>query len=141
LLTDESFAVMAGRIKDESTDSPFSDEELSEYYFGSATFMYSNWQICTLAGALFGNLLPGVASWGLDFAMPVTFIGMLVPYLKNLPMATAAVIAGIVSILAYALPDKLGLLTAALTGIIAGTLIELPFGRSGTIKNRSEDTR
>ncbi len=128
-LTDESFAVMAAKITNESPGSRLSDEELTSYYLGSAVSMYSNWQLCTLAGALFGKILPGVASWGLDFAMPVTFIGMLVPYLKTLPMATAAVTAGSVAVLASAFPSKLGLLTAALAGIVAGTLTELPSRR------------
>ncbi len=125
-LTDESFAVMALRLDDESPDPRLSEAELSEYYFGSATLMYVDWQLCSLAGALFGNFLPGAASWGLDFAMPVAFIGIVAPYLKQLPMATAALVAGAVSILAYALPSKLGLLAAALAGIIAATLVELP---------------
>lgn len=128
-LTDESFAVMAARMKAESEESMLSAEELSLYYLGSAVFMYSNWQLCTLAGALFGNLMPGVSSWGLEFAMPVAFIGILAPYLKSLPMATAALSAGAVSILAYSFPNKLGLLTAAFVGIVAGTLAELPAQR------------
>jgi 4-azaleucine resistance transporter AzlC len=125
-LTDESFAVMAGRMKAEAEDSRLPPEDFARYYLGSAVFMYANWQLCTLAGALFGHLMPGVASWGLEFAMPVAFIGMLSPYLRSLPTATAALTAGAVSILAYAFPNKLGLLTAALAGIVAGTLAELP---------------
>jgi len=134
-LTDESFAVMALRLKDEPADSGLSGPELSEYYFGSAAVMYADWQLSTLAGALFGNFMPGVSSWGLDFAMPVTFIGIMAPYLKRLPMATAVLVAGAVSILAFALPSKLGLLAAALAGILAGTLAEvaLPPKREGAV--------
>jgi predicted branched-subunit amino acid permease len=61
--------------------------------------------------------------------MPVAFIGMLSPYLRKLPTATAALVAGAVSILAFALPNKLGLLSAAFAGIVAGTLAELPAAR------------
>ena len=123
-LTDESFAVMSLRLKDEPTDSALSDLELSEYYFGAAAVMYADWQLSTLAGALFGNFMPGVSTWGLDFAMPVTFIGIVAPYLKKLPMATSVIVAGAVSILAFTFPSKLGLLAAALAGILAGSLTE-----------------
>jgi len=124
-LTDESFAVMTARMKAESEESRLSSTELAQYYFGSAAFMYLEWQLSTLVGALFGNLLPGAASWGLEFAMPVAFIGMLAPYLGKLSTTTAAVAAGAVSILACSFPNKLGLLTAALVGIVAGSLAEL----------------
>jgi len=141
LLTDESFAVMALRLKDEPADLGLSGPELSEYYFGSAAIMYAEWQLSTLAGALFGNFMPGVSSWGLDFAMPVTFIGIVAPYLKKLPMATAVVVAGTVSILAYALPSKLGLLAAALAGILAGTLAEAATPPKGEGAKEKEELR
>ncbi len=138
-LTDESFAVMARRLKDEEGDSRLSEAELAEYYFGSATLMYLDWQLCSLAGALFGNFLPGASSWGLDFAMPVAFIGIVAPYLKKLPMATAALVAGAVSVLAYSLPSKLGLLAAALAGILAASLVELPIlPKDGAAKEKEE---
>jgi 4-azaleucine resistance transporter AzlC len=129
-LTDEAFAVTASRLKDESPGTAMAPEDLASYYFGSALFMYVDWQVVTLAGALFGNLVPGVASWGLDFALPVTFIGILVPYLRTLPMTTAAVAAGAVALFAFSLPSKLGLMVAALVGIMAGLLVELPLART-----------
>lgn len=49
---------------------------------------------------------------------------MVVPVLKNCPMVASALSAGIVALLAYNLPFKLGLILAALTGIIVGTLLE-----------------
>ena len=114
-LTDETFAVAAVRYTRE--ENP---EYRHVYYLGSAILMYANWQACSLVGALFGNLIPGAADWGLDFAMPVTFLGMLVPYLRSLPMVSAAAAAGAVSLAAYGMPNKMGLITAAAAGIAAG---------------------
>ena len=86
--------------------------------------MYSNWQLCTLLGITVGQRVPDAASWGLDFAMSVTFIGMVVPYLKTRPMLTAVVITAAVSVSVNSLPHKLGLMVAAIIGIIAGVLTE-----------------
>ena len=119
-LTDETFVVVVKRYS-LSKEAAYTHW----YYLGSALFMYTNWQICTLLGLTIGRLIPNAAAWGLDFAMPVTFIGMVIPYLKSRPMVASVVVAGVVSIVAYPLPHQLGLITAALTGITTGIVIEL----------------
>jgi 4-azaleucine resistance transporter AzlC len=118
-LTDETFAVVAARTS-RAGDSP----GLRWYYLGSALLMYLNWQFCTWLGLTIGRFIPNAAAWGLDFAMPVTFIGMVIPYIKNRPMAATVVVSGAVALLAYPLPHKLGLMVAALAGIGAGVLVE-----------------
>ena len=119
-LTDESFAVVHRHYLD-----PHPPKELKHwYYLGSCLAMYSNWFVCTLLGALLGNALPGLADWGLDFAMVATFTGIVVPLLRTRPMLLAAVSAGAVAVLAYDLPWKLGLMLAALAGVAAGVLAE-----------------
>ena len=119
-LTDESFAVVHRHYQD-----PQMPEETKHWYFlGSCIAMYSNWFICTLIGALLGNALPGLAGWGLDFAMVATFTGIVVPLLRTRPMLLAAVVAGVVAVLAYDLPWKLGLMLAALAGVATGVLAE-----------------
>lgn len=118
-LTDESFVVAVQRYN-QTDPSPYKHW----YYLGSAVFMYLNWQVCTWLGLTVGQLIPNAAAWGLDFAMPVTFIGMVVPYLKNRPMLAAVVVSGVVAMLAYPMPNKLGLILAAVAGIVAGILVE-----------------
>jgi len=61
----------------------------------------------------------------------VTFIGMLVPYLRNLPMISASAVAGMVALLSYGLPNKIGLVLAASAGIAAGYGMDLLLGRRG----------
>jgi predicted branched-subunit amino acid permease len=56
--------------------------------------------------------------------MVVTFIGMLVPMVKDRPTLAAALAAGGAALLANGLPHQLGLLLAALAGITAGVLAE-----------------
>jgi len=118
-LTDETFVVVIKRYNQVDA-SPHKHW----YYLGSAVFMYTNWQICTFLGLTIGQMIPNAATWGLDFAMPVTFIGMMIPYLKNRPMWASVVISGIVALATYSLPHKLGLMLAALAGIGAGFILE-----------------
>jgi predicted branched-subunit amino acid permease len=59
-----------------------------------------------------------------DF-ISVTFIGMLIFYLKNRPMLVATLVSGTVALLASPMPNKLGLLLAALAGIVAGVWTEV----------------
>lgn len=125
-LTDETFAVVMNRWSEQK--KPIT----TWYYFGSAFTMYLNWQLCTFIGLTAGRSFPNIAGWGLDFAMPVTFIGMLMPYLKSRVMWWVVLISGGVSVLAYALPHKLGLMLAAACGIAVGVLFEILVTRKGT---------
>lgn len=118
-LTDETFAVAINRYN-QSDRSGYKHW----YYFGAAVFMYVNWQVCTFIGLTLGHLIPDATSWGLDFAMSVTFIGMVIPYLKNKPTITTVVISGITALLARNLPHQSGLIVAATAGIIAGMVVE-----------------
>jgi 4-azaleucine resistance transporter AzlC len=99
------------------------------YFFGAGLALWTTWQISTAAGLWLGASLPATLS--LDFALPLTFIAMVVPALRNRPAVAAALSAGIVALLAFSLPYKLGLILAALTGIAIGTILESRVGRIG----------
>lgn len=118
-LTDETFAVSAGRYRQ-------TDESPHKHYYqlGSSIAMYLNWQLWTAVGLLVGSRIPEAQSWGLDVAMIVTFIGMTIPYIKNKPMIMAVLTSAVVSLITNQMPYKLGLIAAAISGIIAGLLIE-----------------
>ncbi|HEX9924727.1 MAG TPA: AzlC family ABC transporter permease [Anaerolineae bacterium] len=118
-LTDETFVLVANHYS-RSGSSPYRHW----YYFGSAIFMYLNWQLCTFLGVTIGRLMPNATAWGLDFAMPVTFIGLVVPYLKGRPMLVSVIVSSLVALIAFPLPNQLGLMLAALAGISAGLIAE-----------------
>ncbi len=118
-LTDETFVVTANRYA-----APDKSAYKHWYFLGSAVFMYANWQASTFIGLWAGQAIPDPTSWGLDFAMVVTFIGMLVPLVKNRPVLTAVLIAGLVSVMANPLPNKLSLILAPVAGILAGLIME-----------------
>jgi 4-azaleucine resistance transporter AzlC len=94
------------------------------YYLGAGLTLWATWQSGTAVGVYLGAKVP--ASWGLDFTLPLTFIGLMVPALTDRASRVAAVTAGVVAVLGWSLPLKLGLVLAALTGIGAGMLAESP---------------
>ncbi|MBD0267471.1 MAG: AzlC family ABC transporter permease [Cyanobacteria bacterium Co-bin8] len=118
-LTDETFAVAIRRYT-----APQPGPYPHWYYLGSALFMYGNWFLCTWLGLTVGQMIPNAASWGLDFAMVATFIGMTVPYITTRPMVAAVAVAGSSALLTHGLPHQLGLMVAVLLGAAAGMLVE-----------------
>ncbi|MEP0804095.1 MAG: AzlC family ABC transporter permease [Chloroflexota bacterium] len=99
------------------------------FLLGAGLALWSTWQASTALGIFLGAAIPD--SWSLDFALPLTFIAMVVPVLKGRPYVAAAFSAGAVALLAHALPVKLGLILAALTGIVVGTALETQETRKG----------
>ncbi|MGY4531266.1 4-azaleucine resistance transporter AzlC [Pseudomonas sp. TE3786] len=118
-LTDETFAVVQRRYLAHGAGN-----HGQWYHAGVAVALYLCWISSSLLGVLFGQAMPSLAGWGLDFAMLATFIGIVVPLLRNFPQVAAALVAGAVAVLCHALPYKLGLLAAAMAGIVVGVVLE-----------------
>ena len=117
LLTDEAYAPSILKYEERGI-TPFGHW----FLLGAGFSLWFTWQISTALGIFLGAAIP--EKWPLDFALPLTFIAMVVPALKNRPTIAAAASAGVVAVLAYSLPFKLGLILAALTGIMVGTVLE-----------------
>jgi 4-azaleucine resistance transporter AzlC len=117
LLTDEAYAVTISNYEKEDTNPSG-----HWFFLGAGLALWTSWQLCTAAGILLGRALP--ESWPLDFALPITFIALIMPALKDRPAIAASLSAGAVALLAYDLPYKLGLMVAGLLGILVGTLLE-----------------
>ncbi len=129
-LTDETYAVVVQRYaRDDGSHNKH------WYHLGSSVAMYSNWQLCTVIGIVAGTQLHGMADWGLEFAMVVTFIGIVVPLLRRVPMVLCAVVAGGVSLWLREWPNQVGLMLGSLTGIAIAMLADVG---SGAKKPRSK---
>lgn len=125
LLTDEAYA---------PTIIHYEKEGLTPYahwfWLGAGCALWFFWQTSTALGIFLGAAIP--ESWSLDFALPLTFIAMLVPVLRGRPAIAAALSAGVVALIAFSLPYKLGLILAALVGILVGTVLEGRKSSGGT---------
>lgn len=93
------------------------------YFFGTVTPICPMWYVLTVVGALIGSTIP--PEFALDFALPITFIAMIAPMLRSLPHLAAAVAAVTAALLLTWLPLNLGLIVAALIGMVAGAQTEL----------------
>ena len=117
ILTDQAFAVSITRYEEES------DPDYRRWYFlGGGISLWVTWQATTAAGVLLGTTIPG--SWSLDFAIPLVFLALLVPALRDRPSAVAAVVGGLVALATNDVSYNLGLLIGASSGIAAGVIAE-----------------
>jgi len=92
------------------------------YYFGAALLIWVTWQVSAMAGALLGSLVP--ASWGFDFAFPLSFMALMFSALRDRPTVAAALTGGLTAVLAKGLPYNTGLVLATFLGIAAGYWVE-----------------
>ncbi|HEY6406990.1 MAG TPA: AzlC family ABC transporter permease [Ktedonobacteraceae bacterium] len=117
LLTDEAYAVVITHYQ-----KPGDRSRKHWYFLGAGLALWITWQASTAVGIVLGAQLP--ASWSLDFALPLTFIALVVPNLKDRAGTATAAAAGIIAILAVGLPYKLGLIVATFVGIGVGLLLD-----------------
>ena len=113
LVADNVVGLSAGRFADHREDPA-----KLEFFLGVGSVIWLVWQAGVAAGALLGAGLP--ASWRLEFAAPLAFIAMSVPFIRDRAMLAAALAAGLAAILAHDLPLRLSIPVAALTGMAAG---------------------
>lgn len=116
MLSDQSYALCILKL---------SSGELGRFahffYAGTALTMWLSWQLSVIAGIYLGASIPD--TWSLSFAIPLSFLALLVPAVRNSASLGAAVVAGVVAVWAVNLPYNLGLLAASIAGISAGLLI------------------
>ena len=118
ILTDQAFALAVTRY----AEGMEGVTRRRWYFLGTAAPLWAAWQVCTVIGAIAGARVP---AWlPLRFAVPLTFLALLVPAaVQNRATATAAVVGGGVATAGIALPFNLGLLAGALAGVAVGTLV------------------
>jgi len=124
LLTDQAYA---------ATITPFDEGETDEsdkrwYYLGVALAIWVTWQAATMLGIVLGAWAS--EGWSLDFVLPLIFIAAAVPAIKDRTTGAASLSAGVAALFCGALPLNLGLITAALVGVLGGLVAETVLGRS-----------
>ena len=113
LLTDQAYALAIARYR-EGSARPVA------YYFGVAATLWVIWQLATISGVVLGTSVP--ESLGLEFAVPLVFLALLVPAMEDGPTTVAGIFGGLVAVGAAGLPLNLGLLVGGAVGIVAGLL-------------------
>ncbi|MFA1609502.1 AzlC family ABC transporter permease [Halobellus rubicundus] len=124
VLTDQAYALSIARYSDED----LSPSERRNYYLTVAVSLWLLWQVCTILGIVVGARVPD--SWGLEFAVPLVFLGLLVPTVTSPPKAVAAIVGGTVALAGsvFAAPFNLGLIAGGVVGVVAGVATDAVLG-------------
>jgi 4-azaleucine resistance transporter AzlC len=123
MLVDQNYAttMTKGRFRD--------DVDVIPYYVGAWLGLASVWQLSSIAGALVGPFIP--PSWGLDFAVPLVFLAMLAPALKDSTAVSVCVVTAVsAAVLVPLLPMQTGLVVAILVGMLYGAWLDRPAAES-----------
>ncbi|HLL40139.1 MAG TPA: AzlC family ABC transporter permease [Rubrobacteraceae bacterium] len=123
LLTDQAYAATITRFDEGQTE----EVDKRWYYLGAALAVWVTWQPAAMLGVFLGSRVS--EDWSLDFVLPLTFIALVLPAIKDRMTATAALSAGGTAVFVAAMPLNLGLITAALVGVMGGLVAENVAGR------------
>jgi predicted branched-subunit amino acid permease len=117
VLTDQAFASTIHRFR-ESDDLRAN----ASYFLGGGALLWVVWQIATLAGILAGQVIP--ASWQLEFVVPLCFLAVLAPLLRDRVTFLVVIASGAAAIVLDQMPMRLSMICAGLIGIAAGALAD-----------------
>lgn len=92
------------------------------YYLGLGGSIWVVWVLGAVIGVIVGAGIPPELE--LSFAVPLVFLALLVPAMKDRTTTATGIVAGIGALVGTAAPFNLGLVIGAIAGIIAGRLVE-----------------
>ncbi|MER9136197.1 AzlC family ABC transporter permease [Mesorhizobium sp. M0830] len=123
ILTDPQFAVAEARAQSGQTVG-------FAWYLGLGLPVYLFWIVESALGAVFGKLIPDTHALGIDFLLPIYFLGLVLGFRKRPLWLPVVIASGAASIIAY---KTVGSPWHVSIGAIAGVLLAviLPPHHSG----------
>lgn len=118
LMTDQAYAVALTEFREHESTA----DRRKWFYVGAAVTLWVAWQASTITGVLLGAQVPPGLS--LEFAIPLTFLALLVPNVTGRSSALAAAVGGVGTVLGTNLPYDVSLVVAALVGVLAATALD-----------------
>ncbi|HZI82692.1 MAG TPA: AzlC family ABC transporter permease [Casimicrobiaceae bacterium] len=115
VLTDQAFAGTIQRFR--SSDDLAAN---ASYFLGSGALLWVTWQLATVLGIVAGQVIP--AAWQLDFVVPLCFLAVLAPVLRDRVSVLVFVVAAVAVVALDAMPLRLSMICGGLLGIAAGIL-------------------
>ena len=116
-MADETYAVTISRAQTVGYSR--------DYHFASNATGYVTWAVSSVLGVLLGSHISNPLAWGLDFAMPATFLALLIPRLVDRTSLVVAGVASVVSVAAAVLiPGKWYIILACLAAVAVGSWME-----------------
>jgi predicted branched-subunit amino acid permease len=92
------------------------------WFAGMCSANFFVWQTAAVIGCIGASYIP--ADWGLEFTGTLALVALVGPSLNARPAIIGALTAGVIALLAYGLPFKLGLFCGAIAGILAATFAD-----------------
>ena len=115
-LVDQAFAVTNSYLK-KSTD-----KDKAFHSFGAGATCWVIWQITTIIGIFLGSIIP--EKLGLSFAVPLTFLALIVDDFRKLINVIVIIISGLIATFGYEIiPFKAYVIVAATSGLIAAMIL------------------
>jgi 4-azaleucine resistance transporter AzlC len=116
LMTDQAFSVSLSYFKKNQKKT------FSHYHMlGSGFTLWLLWQISTLLGIVLGNVIP--EALGLEFAIPLTFLSLIIAELKKYDHLLIIIISGAISLVTYNFPLKVYIILSAFVGLVAAFIL------------------
>ena len=116
MLTDQAFAVSNEYFKKNANN------KFKHYHLvGSGFTLWFIWQFTTIIGILLGSIVP--EELGLTFTIPLTFLALLVNYLRNLDHLIVIVLSGITSIIFFNAPFKSYIIISSIIALASATIL------------------
>ena len=116
LVVDQGFAESNKFFKKNKTE-----EYLHYHLIGTGGTLWICWQIATLAGIILGSFVP--EELGLKFAIPLTFIAIVVQDLKKIDHVIVMLVCGISSLLFFEAPFKSYILISPVIALFVAALL------------------
>ena len=118
-LSDPVYALAVSRFEREQ-GAGTKPEQLG-YYFAAGMTCLLGWTGLITIGVLLGGFIP---PWvPLELAIPLTFLLLLLPLIRDRSGLVAASVGGLVALFAAPLPFGFGLMVGAIAGLIAGGIV------------------
>ena len=115
-IVDQGFAVSNQYFKKNPT------EEFNHYHLiGSGIILWFIWQVSTIIGIYLGSIVP--EELGLKFAIPLTFIAIIVNELRKFDHVLVMLISGLAATFFYNAPFKTYIIISPLIGLFAAMII------------------
>ena len=104
---------------------PIDEPVAFRQYFLSAGFTFwTLWMTCTALGVVLGPAIP--PQWGVEFAAPVLFVSLMMAAIDRIDKLAAAGLAMVITYLAAGLPNRVGILIAVISTVVAMMLLRKP---------------
>ena len=115
-LVDQAFAVSNSYLKKSK------DKNKHFHLFGAGVTCWTIWQITTFLGIILGSIVPD--KLGLTFAIPLTFLALLVNDFRKLINVIIIIISGCISTFGYhTIPFKAYVIVAAVSSLLVAYIL------------------